>query len=246
MGRKSKHSKELKMEIVKRYERGEGSYESLANEVGVDRGTIRKWFAHYKNLGTAAFDEESRNKSYTKEFKEKVVQAYLNGKGSYLDVATAFDIPSDTTVINWVKKYNGHIEQTDYKPMGDVYMTKSRNTTQEERKEIVDYCLEHDKNYRLTAKVFEVPYANVYQWVQKYIKNGYDGLSDKRGHHKSEDELDEVELLRRKLEKAERELKVARLENRLLKKVDEIERRRYGERADLRQNIRPSKKPLKK
>ena len=192
------------------------------------------------------FNEKSRNKSYTKEFKEKVVQVYLNGKGSYLDVATAFDIPSDTTVINWVKKYNGHIEQTDYKPMGDVYMTKSRNTTQEERKEIVDYCLEHDKNYRLTAKVFEVPYANVYQWVQKYIKNGYDGLSDKRGHHKSEDELDEVELLRRKLEKAERELKVARLENRLLKKVDEIERRRYGERADLRQNIRPSNKPLKK
>ena len=77
-------------------------------------------------------------------------------------------------------------------------------------------------------------------------KTVYDGLSDKRGHHKSEDELDEVELLRRKLEKAERELKVARLENRLLKKVDEIERRRYGERADLRQNIRPSKKPLKK
>ena len=38
------------MEIVKRYERGEGSYESLANEVGVDRGTIRKWFAHYKIL----------------------------------------------------------------------------------------------------------------------------------------------------------------------------------------------------
>ena len=46
------------MEIVKRYERGEGSYESLANEVGVDRGTIHKWFAHYKNLGTSAFDEK--------------------------------------------------------------------------------------------------------------------------------------------------------------------------------------------
>lgn len=111
MGRKSKYSKELKMEIVKRYERGEDSYESLANEVGVNSGTIRKWFVQYKNLGASAFDEESRNKSYTKEFKEEVIQAYLNGKGSYLDVATAFDIPSDTTVINWVKKYNGHIEQ---------------------------------------------------------------------------------------------------------------------------------------
>lgn len=109
----------------------------------------------------------------------------------------------------------------------------------------MDYCLAHDMNYKLTAKAFEVPYANVYQWVQKYIKNGYDGLFDKRSHHKSEDELDEVELLRRKLEKAERELKVAQLENRLLKKVDKIERRRYGGRADLRQNIRLSKKPLK-
>ncbi len=86
-------------------------------------------------------------------------------------------------------------------------------------------------------------YISGYRNTSKMV---YDGLSDKRGHHKSEDELDEVELLRRKLEKAERELKVARLENRLLKKVDEIERRRYGERADLRQNIRPSKKPLKK
>lgn len=41
-------------------------------------------------------------------------------------------------------------------------------------------------------------------------------------------------------------IELSHLENRLLKKVDEIERRRYGERADLRQNIRPSKKPLKK
>lgn len=129
MGRKSKYSKELIMEIVKRYERGGDSYESLANEGGVNIGTIHKWFVQYKNLGASAFDEKSRNRSYTKEFKEKVVQVYLNRKGSHLDVVTTFDIPSDTTVINWVKKYNGHIEQTDYKPMGDVYMTKSRNTT---------------------------------------------------------------------------------------------------------------------
>lgn len=93
--------------------------------------------------------------------------------------------------------------------------------------------------------VFEVPYANVYQWFQKYIKNGYDGLSDKRGHHKMEEELDEVSLLRRRLEKTEQELKLAQMENRLLKKVDEIERRRYGVKVDLKQNIKPLKKSLK-
>ena len=45
MGRKSKHSKELKMEIVKRYERGEDSYESLDNEVGklYQNGSWTNW-----------------------------------------------------------------------------------------------------------------------------------------------------------------------------------------------------------
>lgn len=245
MGRKSKYSKELKLEIVQRYENGEASFESLAKEIGTVLSVIRRWFIKYKNHGASAFDERPRNNSYTKEFKEVVVQAYLAGKGSYLDLAIKYNIPDPSIIETWIKKYNSHIEQTDYNPMGDVYMTKSRKTTQEERKEIVDYCIEHDKDYKLTAKVFEVPYANVYQWVQKYIKNGYDRLSDKRGHHKTEEELDEVTLLKRRLEKAECELKVAQMENRLLKKVDEIERRRYGVKADLKPNIRPSKKSLK-
>ncbi len=73
MGRKSKYSKELKMEIVKRYERGEDSYESLANEVGVNSGTIRKWFVQYKilellplmkNLETNLIRKNLRRKSY--------------------------------------------------------------------------------------------------------------------------------------------------------------------------------------
>lgn len=73
MGRKSKYSKELKMEIVKRYERGEGSYESLANEVGVDREpfvngshTIRilELLPLMKNLETNLIRKNLRKKSY--------------------------------------------------------------------------------------------------------------------------------------------------------------------------------------
>lgn len=242
MGRKSKYSKKLKLEIVQRYEKGEGSFASLAKEIGINESMIRRWFKKYLNFGEAAFDERLRNKTYTKKFKEEVAQAYLSGKGSYLDLAIMFDIPAISTIDNWIKKYNSHIEQTDYNPLGDVYMTKSRKTTQEEREEIVNYCLKHDKDYKLTSKIFEIPYANVYQWVQKYIKNGYDGLSDKRGHHKTEEQLDEITLLKRRLEKVERDLKVAQMENRLLKKVDEIERGRYGVKADLKQNTKLSKK----
>ena len=57
MGRKSKYSKKLKLEIVQRYEKGEGSFASLAKEIGINESMIRRWFKKYLNFGEAAFDE---------------------------------------------------------------------------------------------------------------------------------------------------------------------------------------------
>ena len=43
-----------------------------------------------------------------------------------------------------------------------------RKTTFEERKEIVDYCINHNRNYKNTAAKFDVSYSQVYSWVKKY------------------------------------------------------------------------------
>lgn len=43
-----------------------------------------------------------------------------------------------------------------------------RKTTLEERKEIVDYCINHNRNYKNTAAKFDVSYRQVYSWVKKY------------------------------------------------------------------------------
>ena len=58
-----------------------------------------------------------------------------------------------------------------------------------------------------------------------YEKYGIEGLKDKRGHHKSLDEMSELERLRaeNKLLKAEKER--AEMEISFLKKLEEIERR---------------------
>lgn len=63
-----------------------------------------------------------------------------------------------------------------------------RRTTIEERREIVTYCLEHNHDYKGTADIYEVSYSQVYSWVKKYEANGEEGLTDKRGHHKTDDE----------------------------------------------------------
>ncbi len=245
MGRKSQFTKEEKIKIVQRYDSGDGSQETLGKEISVDSKTIKNWIDRYHAYGESAFDEKVNNSSYTKEFKQKVVLAYLNGEGSYRQLAIRYNISSHAIIIRWIKEYNNPEGLKDYCPKGDVYKMKSRKTTQDERIEIVKYCLDHDKDYKLTAESFNVPYANVYSWVKKYIEKGNEGLGDKRGHHKSDDEVDEITLLKRQLERAERERDIALMENRLLKKVEEIERRRFGERAALKRNIRQSRKHQK-
>jgi len=104
-------------------------------------------------------------------------------------------------------------------------MSKGRKTSYEERLEIVRYCAAHDSNYQKAAKVYEVSYNLVYCWVKKYDEGGEKALLDRRGKAKEEaalTELDQLKLENRKLLRKNRELEV---ENAVLKKLEELERR---------------------
>lgn len=70
-----------------------------------------------------------------------------------------------------------------------------RITTKDERIEIVQYCLEHDRDYKRTAEKYDVSYSQVYSWVRKHNDRGNDGLNDRRGYHKSNEEVEELEKL---------------------------------------------------
>ena len=238
MGRKPKLSADMKVCICKQYLDGEKSSIALSREYDVDDRTIRSWVKTYKAKGARAFDIKLHNAAYTKEFKQQVVEAYLNGEGSMEDLAIRYDIHSRETLRRWIMKYNNLEVLKDYDPKPEVYMKdRSRNTTLDERIEIVKYCLEHETNYKKTAEVFDVSYTQVYQWVKKYQSLGDDGLVDRRGQHKSEDQLSDIEILERKVKFLERQLKEKEMENELLKKVQEIERRRSSPKQRTKRNI---------
>lgn len=76
--------------------------------------------------------------------------------------------------------------------------------------------MEHDKNYKETAELFDVSYTQVYQWVKKYQGSGEEGLVDRRGQHKREEQLSKTEALQRKVKLLERQLKEKEMENELL------------------------------
>lgn len=229
MGRKPKLSVETKVSVCKQYLDGKKGAIELSYEYDINASTIYSWVNKYQSIGTSAFNLKLHNTSYTKKFKQQVVEAYLNGEGSMEHVANRYDIPSHKTLYQWIKKYNNLEELKDYDPKPEVYMKdRIRKTTLEERIEIVNYCLEHDKDYKGTAELFDVSYMQVYQWVRKYLASGETGLADRRGQHKTEEQLTETEKLQRKVKILERQLREKEMENELLKKVQEIERRRYS------------------
>ena len=227
----SKYSVELKIAACKDFLSGEFSLSEVCEKYGIYynpkewSSELRKWSAQYEKYGESAFIRPKGNNSYTSSFKENVVADYLSGRGSFLDLAIKYNIPDPSTVRKWVSVYNANRELKDYCPKREVYMADARRkTTIEERKEIVEYCIEHGRNYKVTASIYDVCYSQVYSWVKKYDSNGEDGLIDKRGHHKTDAEVDELERLRRENARLKRQLQEKDMLAELLKKVQEFER----------------------
>ena len=86
-------------------------------------------------------------------------------------------------------------------------MTKGRKTTFEERLEIVQYCIAHDRNYAKTAEQYQVSYQQARNYIVKYEAGEIEALRDNRGKRKRPDEMSELEKLRAevKILKAEKE-----------------------------------------
>ena len=221
---KSQHTPEWKITIVKKYLSGEGSYDSIARAHGIDKRTLIDWVHRYQEHGASVFYPTVGNVHYSKEFKTMCVEAVLKGEGSVDDIVVKYNISTRSVLRSWIMKYNANMELKEYKPKREVYMAEARRkTTLEERKEIVEYCIAHNNDYKGAASRFEVSYSQVYSWVKKYRESGEEGLEDKRGHHKSDDEVDELERLRRENQRLKRQLEERDMLCELLKKVKELE-----------------------
>lgn len=163
-------------------------------------------------------------KKYSKELKATAVQEYLSGKGSLKSISKKYGILGNSRLSCWIKVYNGHKEFKESNGFGtEIYMTKGRKTTQQERAEIVAFCIGHGKNYPLTIEKYSISYQQIYSWVRKYEEKGIDGLSDKRGRTKPIEEMTEMEKLR-----AENRILKAKnldleMENAFIKKLKELE-----------------------
>ena len=214
-----------KMKIVTEILSGKASINSMAVKWGKSYNTIADWIRNYQVFGYSYFIQHRWTKMGRSQ-KIAAVEEYLAGKGSLITICKEHKIKSTRTLRSWIKKYNSHEKLMSSGIGAKKIMTKGRNTTFEERIEIVKDCIANYHDYNGSSQKYKISYQQARNYTLKYESHGVEALKDNRGKRKSVEQMSEVEKLRaeNKLLRAQKEY--AEMEAAFLKKLAEVERRR--------------------
>lgn len=226
MSKRSPKSVEEKLEVIQLYLNDGKSKGYLARKYGVGETTVRDWIRKYKQDGIDGLIESRTWKKYSQELKEQAVLDYLNGQGSLGAIIEKYGISSQSVLKRWINRYTSG-KDLKATSKGMSRMKQGRKTTFEERVEIVNFTLAHEKDYQAAVEKYGVSYQQIYSWVRKFEKDGSQGLEDRRGKGlESKPNLTTEEELLLKVKQLEERNRLLEMENGLLKKLDEIQRRK--------------------
>lgn len=97
-------------------------------------------------------------------------------------------------------------------------MKQGRDTTKDERLEIVKDCLASGKNYGEMALKYKVSYQQVRTWTLRFEEFGEAGLEDRRGKRKKDQTpRTELEAAQIEIERLKHQLYLGEMERDLLK-----------------------------
>lgn len=175
---------------------------------------------------------------YSFEFKKKVIKAYLNGEGSYDDLAKKYAIPNAAQIKRWVKAYEA---------MGDDGIMRSRKNESysfDFKIHVVELYLTKEISYQELA--LSVGMNNpplITKWVNDFKIAGPDALrpkpkgrkislkSSKNTLPKKQIDMKPIDISVEHVKQLENELLRLRIENAYLK---ELRRLRLEEEALLK------------
>ena len=115
MLRKVKYSYEFKLQCVNEVLKRHLGITDVSNRWNIQVSVLKKWIRFYKVYGDIGLIPRAKNKTYTGSFKLKVV-LLIKQKHISLSVACLqYNIPSVSTLITWIKKYDQHGPDILYK-----------------------------------------------------------------------------------------------------------------------------------
>ena len=105
MERKVKYNYEFKLRCVEEVLRKHRSINSVAYENSIASSNLNRWIKFYIEFGNEGLLPRQKNKSYSVNFKLKVLQAIENKSISLSKACLTFNIPRESTITSWQRKY---------------------------------------------------------------------------------------------------------------------------------------------
>ncbi|HEY0899938.1 MAG TPA: IS3 family transposase [Sphingobacteriaceae bacterium] len=103
MNRKSKFSIQFKEDLVKEYLQGSYGLKDFAAKHGISNQYLSRLILRYEALG--GLHTQSKNNVYDASFKLTCVLSVLKDNLSLSEAASKFGVPSDSTLFNWIRRY---------------------------------------------------------------------------------------------------------------------------------------------
>ena len=112
---------------------------------------------------------------YSYELKLEVVEAYLNGKGGYVYLASKYNIPSKTRIEEWVKTYKKFGKE------GLMRSRQNKNYSFQFKLSVVELYLSSEVSYQELAlsQGINNP-SQIVKWVNDFRIAGPDALRPKK------------------------------------------------------------------
>jgi len=101
MGR---YSVELKMEAIESWEERKLTLAEITNKYNISTQTLRRWVEEYKSKGLAGLVSNPKNKVYTGEFKQSIVEDMRKNKLSQSEASRKYSI-GRSQVQQWERIY---------------------------------------------------------------------------------------------------------------------------------------------
>lgn len=120
MKKNRKHKAEFKLQIIKEHLKGI-SVRKLSEKWSISTSLIRKWIDHYNSSGAQGLLPKSYH-HYTMQFKLMVIDSYKNKELSLRDCCLRYNIPTQSTIFSWLRKYEQlgleGLRESKGRPMG--------------------------------------------------------------------------------------------------------------------------------
>ncbi|QFR66377.1 helix-turn-helix domain-containing protein [Furfurilactobacillus rossiae] len=221
------YSLEQKLDTLYQFKHSGKSMRAFTKDFGIAFVTLKKWLGLEQLEDFKALEPSHEWKRYSQDTKNAAVHDRLVNGLSQLDIVKKYQISSTSVLRRWVNQYTNGKEIKATSKGQTTHMKQGRTTSYQERIEIAQYALAHEKDYHTTANHFNVSYQQVYTWVRKYEKDGINALQDRRGKrlNREPEELSEKERLELRIKELEERNDFLETREDLAKKLREIQRR---------------------